>query len=64
VSAPNAAAASFPDFPARGNRPLTAYHARIRALADQIPAEHRDALSDFPRATADAATDAAEELHP
>jgi DNA-binding MarR family transcriptional regulator len=43
---------------------LTAYHARIRALADQIPAEHRDALSDFLRAAADAATDAAEELHP
>lgn len=41
---------------------LAAYHARIRAIADKVPAEHRDAVRAFLQATAEAASAAAAEL--
>ncbi|WP_329318077.1 MarR family winged helix-turn-helix transcriptional regulator [Streptomyces sp. NBC_01262] len=41
---------------------LAAYHTRIRALADKIPAEHRDAVQAFLQAAAEAASVAAADL--
>jgi DNA-binding MarR family transcriptional regulator len=41
---------------------LAAYHARIRAIAISVPARHRDAITSFLHAAAEAASDAAAEL--
>ena len=41
---------------------LTAYHARIRAIAAEVPAGHRDAIRGFLQAAADAAAAAAAEM--
>jgi DNA-binding MarR family transcriptional regulator len=38
---------------------LAAYHARIKTIADKVPAAHRDAIRSFLEATAEAASDAA-----
>ena len=43
---------------------LAAYHTRIRAIAGQVPAAHRDAIRSFLQAAADAAGAAAAEMRP
>jgi len=48
--------------PERTPAGLAAYHARIRAIAGKVPAEHRDAVRSFLQAAADAASSAAAEL--
>jgi len=42
---------------------LAAYHARIRAIASRVPAGHRDVICGFLQAAAEAASEAASEMH-
>ncbi len=51
-----------PDALERAPAGLTAYHARIRTIAGNVPAEHREAICSFLRAAADAAYGATDEL--
>ena len=47
---------------ARAPEGLAAYHARVRALAAEVPARQREAVAAFLAAAADAAAQAATEL--